>query len=56
MANTQDLSSNQSGNLPLLPRSAWKSQITHLKIVLQVKQSLDRSEKLYAAEVKPIQK
>jgi hypothetical protein len=30
----------------LLPRSAWKSQVTYLKTVLKVKQILDRSEHL----------
>ncbi len=29
---------------PQLPRSAWKSQISYFKIVLQAKQNLDRDE------------
>ena len=30
---------------PLLPRSAWKSQIAFLRVVFRAKQALDRVEK-----------
>lgn len=46
MTDAKDLSLNELTHTPLLPRSAWNSKLTHLKIVLQVKQSLDKSEKL----------
>jgi hypothetical protein len=29
--------------IPLLPRSAWNSQITYLKVLLKAKQVLDKS-------------
>lgn len=32
---------DNSENIPLLPRSAWKSQITYLKVLLKAKQVLD---------------
>lgn len=28
--------------IPLLPRSAWNSQLTHLKVLLKAKQILDK--------------
>ncbi len=28
---------------PLLPRSAWNSQLTYLKVLLKAKQALDKS-------------
>ena len=31
-------------SLPLLPRSAWQSQLTFLKVLLKAKQALDKSE------------
>jgi hypothetical protein len=30
----------------LLPRSAWNSQLTYLKVLLKAKQALDKSERL----------
>lgn len=33
----------QAKSLPLLPRSAWNSQLTYLKVLLQAKQTLDQS-------------
>jgi hypothetical protein len=29
--------------IPLLPRSAWNSQLTYLKVLLKAKQVLDKS-------------
>lgn len=37
---------DESQNIALLPRSAWQSQVTYLKVLLKAKQSLDKSEKL----------
>lgn len=34
-----------SSTTPLLPRSAWNSQLSYLKILLKAKQTLDKSEK-----------
>ncbi len=31
---------------PLLPRSAWNSQLTYLKVLLKAKQALDKSEQV----------
>lgn len=28
--------------IPLLPRSAWNSQVTYLKVLLKAKQALDK--------------
>ncbi len=43
LENTQSQSSQkQPENPPLLPRSPWKSQLTHMKIILKAKQSLDK--------------
>lgn len=33
--------------LPLLPRSAWSSDVTRLKILFKVKQALDREERVF---------
>ena len=30
-------------SLPLLPRSAWNSQVTYLKVLLKAKQALDKN-------------
>jgi hypothetical protein len=41
-----DLESSSSEDLekiPLLPRSAWNSQLTYLKVLLKAKQVLDKS-------------
>ncbi|MEH2000531.1 hypothetical protein [Nostoc sp.] len=41
-----DLESSPSEELektPLLPRSAWNSQLTYLKVLLKAKQVLDKS-------------
>ena len=35
-----------SPTIPLLPRSAWNSQVTYLKVLLKVKQALDKSVQL----------
>jgi hypothetical protein len=42
---TTDIESSPSENLdkiPLLPRSAWNSQLTYLKMLLKAKQVLDK--------------
>ncbi len=31
---------------PLLPRSAWKSQLTHLKVLLKAKQTLEKTRQI----------
>ncbi|MBW4565260.1 MAG: hypothetical protein KME32_30080 [Mojavia pulchra JT2-VF2] len=36
----------QSENISLLPRSAWNSQLTQLKVLLKAKQALDKSAQL----------
>nr|MCM0590708.1 hypothetical protein [Gloeotrichia echinulata DEX184] len=41
-----ELSPDASENIAVLPRSAWKSQLTYLKVLLKAKQSLDKSETL----------
>lgn len=33
------------GEPPLLPRQAWNSELTFLKVLLKAKQALDRREK-----------
>jgi hypothetical protein len=41
-----DLDSSSSEDLdkiPLLPRSAWNSQLSYLKVLLKAKQVLDKS-------------
>ncbi|MDZ7964435.1 MAG: hypothetical protein RM368_05605 [Nostoc sp. DedSLP03] len=41
-----DLKSSPSEELekiPLLPRSAWNSQLTYFKVLLKAKQTLDKS-------------
>ena len=35
-----------SATIPLLPRSAWNSQVTYLKVLLKAKQALDKSGRL----------
>ncbi|MEJ6484836.1 hypothetical protein N0Y54_26555 [Nostoc punctiforme UO1] len=43
---TTDIESSLSEELkkvPLLPRSAWNSQLTYLKVLLKTKQILDKS-------------
>ncbi|MDZ8187258.1 MAG: hypothetical protein RMX96_20730 [Nostoc sp. ChiSLP02] len=35
--------SEELEKIPLLPRSAWNSQLTYLKVLLKAKQSLDKS-------------
>jgi len=43
---TTDLESSPSEQLekiPLLPRSAWNSQLTYLKVLLKTKQLLDKN-------------
>lgn len=45
-AKKTDLESSPSEELekiPLLPRSAWNSQLTYLKVLLKAKQVLDKS-------------
>ncbi|MDJ0735959.1 MAG: hypothetical protein QNJ47_18160 [Nostocaceae cyanobacterium] len=39
-------SKNESENSPLLPRSPWDSQLAHMKVILKVKQALDKSQNL----------
>ncbi|MBN4000527.1 hypothetical protein [Nostoc sp. LPT] len=44
--NKTDLKSSPSQELekiPLLPRSAWNSQLSYLKVLLKAKQALDKS-------------
>uniref|UniRef100_A0A2P0ZGB9 Uncharacterized protein n=1 Tax=[Tolypothrix] sp. PCC 7415 TaxID=373957 RepID=A0A2P0ZGB9_9CYAN len=36
---------NEVENLPLLPRSAWNSQLTYLKVLYKTKQALDKRQK-----------
>ena len=40
-ANKVESSKNSSQTTSLLPRSAWNSQLTYLKVILQAKQTLD---------------
>ncbi|MGF1935080.1 MAG: hypothetical protein RM347_011850 [Nostoc sp. ChiQUE02] len=35
--------SEELKKIPLLPRSAWNSQLTYLKVLLKAKQVLDKS-------------
>jgi hypothetical protein len=39
-------SKDELEKIPLLPRSAWNSQLAYLKAVLKAKQVLDKSTKL----------
>jgi hypothetical protein len=43
---TSDLKSSKDElqQTPLLPRSAWKSQLTYLKVLLKAKQTLDTAQ------------
>lgn len=36
---------NELENPPLLPRSAWNSQLTYLKVLYKTKQALDKRQK-----------
>lgn len=38
-------SQKQISEAPLLPRSAWNSQISYLKVLFRAKQALDKIEK-----------
>jgi hypothetical protein len=40
--NDFEFSQDESEKIPLLPRSAWNSQVTYLKLLLQAKQVLDK--------------
>ncbi|MCC5615174.1 hypothetical protein LC605_08815 [Nostoc sp. CHAB 5836] len=42
-ADIESSSSEELEKIPLLPRSAWNSQITYLKVLLKAKQVLDQS-------------
>lgn len=37
-----EFSRDESEIIPLLPRSAWNSQVTYLKLLLKAKQVLDK--------------
>jgi hypothetical protein len=37
--------SNDNFQIPILPRSAWSSELAFLKAMLKAKQALDRREK-----------
>jgi hypothetical protein len=39
----ESLKSEELEKIPLLPRSAWNSQLTYLKVLLKAKQILDKS-------------
>ncbi|MBF2065177.1 MAG: hypothetical protein IGS39_12250 [Calothrix sp. C42_A2020_038] len=41
---TVDFGTSQGNLTKLLPRSAWNSQVSHLKAALKVKQILDKAE------------
>ncbi len=41
------LSNPPMEQIPLLPRSAWNSEITRLKVLFKAKQALDREEKAF---------
>ncbi|MFH7028988.1 MAG: hypothetical protein ACHBN1_27245 [Heteroscytonema crispum UTEX LB 1556] len=45
---TTDVESSKDGleKIPVLPRSAWNSQLGYLKAVLKAKQALDKRERL----------
>lgn len=40
--NAKESSSDESQLTPLLPRPAWSSQLTYLKVLLKAKQTLDK--------------
>ena len=40
--------SNDNSQLPILPRSAWSSELAFLKAMLKAKQALDKKEKLFS--------
>lgn len=43
---TENLNSfNDNSQIPILPRSAWSSELAFLKAMLKAKQALDRREK-----------
>ncbi|MCX7593707.1 MAG: hypothetical protein N2235_08095 [Fischerella sp.] len=46
---TPDFESSKGGleKIPLLPRSAWSSQLAYLKALLKAKQSLDKRERYF---------
>lgn len=46
----QEKKTTEFESLPLLPRSAWHSQLTYLKVLLKAKQALDKSESLFRQE------
>ncbi|MEH2181857.1 hypothetical protein [Nostoc sp.] len=39
----ESLPSQEVEKIPLLPRSAWNSQLSYLKVLLKAKQVLDKS-------------
>jgi hypothetical protein len=54
MAQNSDISADEVentdsdlGEIPLLPRSAWNSQLAYLKTLLKIKQTLDREESAF---------
>ena len=43
---TENLNSfNDNSQIPILPRSAWSSELAFLKAMLKAKQALDKKEK-----------
>ena len=46
----QEKTTAEFESLPLLPRSAWHSQLTYLKVLLKAKQALDKSERDFRQE------
>lgn len=42
-------SSHPNESAPILPRSAWNSQLAWLKAVMKAKQALDRQEKAFSS-------
>uniref|UniRef100_A0A0C1QPZ7 Uncharacterized protein n=3 Tax=Nostocales TaxID=1161 RepID=A0A0C1QPZ7_9CYAN len=42
-----DSSFDELEKTPLLPRSAWNRQLSHLKEVFKAKQALDKIEQIY---------
>jgi hypothetical protein len=43
---TENLSSfNDNSQIPILPRSAWSSELAFLKAMLKTKQALDKKHK-----------
>jgi hypothetical protein len=45
-----DLSKEEAKKIPLLPRSAWNNQLTHLKVLLKAKQALDQRQYQFEKE------